>query len=120
MATHAWASQLRLCSAQEGTEGHLHGSGCQAPEAPTFMSCFQWRGRMAGWCSSDTSGSDVCIAFSASSSFLRGAGLLSNMMKGEPCPETNACLHGAQGYRAPAWPLNFGGSLSRDPATASP
>jgi hypothetical protein len=35
-----------------------------------FMSCFQWRGRMAGWCSADTSGSDVCIAFSASSSFL--------------------------------------------------
>lgn len=34
------------------------------------MSCLQWRVRMAGWRSSDTSGSDVSIAFTASSSFL--------------------------------------------------
>lgn len=34
------------------------------------MSWVQWRLRMAGWCSSDTSGSDVSIAFSASSSIL--------------------------------------------------
>lgn len=42
----------------------------KATSMRTFMSCFQWRGLIAGWCNSLTSGNKVCIAFKESSSFL--------------------------------------------------
>ena len=38
------------------------------------MSWRQWRWRIAGWRSSDTSGSEVTIAFTASSNLLHATG----------------------------------------------
>ena len=55
----------------EPAGGRARGGGFgRAPCGLTFMSWFQCRSRIAGWCRSDTSGRLVSIAFTASSNSL--------------------------------------------------